>query len=76
MRSGGSFYCDHRDSGRDGKRRQGLLAKRRRRCRMVDVVMLFTRWEKGRDQGRKLGDIASREVATGNNAALLWDADP
>ena len=38
---------------------------------MVDVVMLFTRWEKGRDQGRKLGDIASREVATGNNAALL-----
>ncbi|ENZ4842585.1 hypothetical protein ACPRR3_22205 [Enterobacter asburiae] len=50
--------------------------KRGKGCRMVDVVMLFTRWKKGRDQGRKLGYIASREVATGNNAALLWDADP
>ncbi|BDO04496.1 TPA: hypothetical protein OMS91_000157 [Enterobacter kobei] len=50
--------------------------KRGKGCRMVDVVMLFTRWKKGRDQGRKLDYIASREVATGNNAALLWDADP
>lgn len=35
MHSGGRFDCGHHDSGRDGKSRLGLLAKRGRDRRVV-----------------------------------------